>query len=525
MTSRFRAHHPSTPNRILVVLSLILLFTISFSAVGAQDLPVLRVGMNAPVALDPALGSNDPEIALNRAIYDYLVNVKPDSSIAPALASAWDISEDGLTYTFTLREGVTFHDGSAFSSADVVFTFNRLVELGSPALNLLGSDFVVAAPDATTVTFTLSAPNADFLYGVGSRWAGVLKDGATAPNTIGEGDAAFASFNGTGAFVLTSFSPDDRAVFTTNTAWWGWSEQEAGLSGLEFIYFEDPVAQVDALLSGVVDHVFKIPSAQFSGLEGVEGIVPIQIATSQHPVIRLRADAGFAGENPLVREAFKFATDRAALNDILLEGRGVVGHNDPISPVYGAFYDATAEDQAYDPAQACALLTEAGYPDGISLTLFTPDSLGYPELATVLQQFWAEACINVTIEVRPESVYYSTVDQPEDWFNVELGISGYGARPIPQQFLVEAYASTGIYNEAHWVDEELDALIAQAGATADTAERAAIYSQISAIFRERGPIIIPWFAPMLGASSAAVQGLEMNPFPGLTDYTLVSLAG
>jgi peptide/nickel transport system substrate-binding protein len=274
-----------------------------------------------------------------------------------------------------------------------------------------------------------------------------------------------------------------------------------------------------------VDHIFKIPSAQFSGLEGTAGIVPIQIATSQHPVIRLRADAGFAGENVLVRQAFKFATDRAALNDILLEGRGVVGHNDPIGPVYGAFYDATAEDQPYDPAQACALLTEAGYPDGIELTLFTPDSLGYPELATVLQQFWAEACINVTIEVRPESVYYSTVDQPEDWFNVELGISGYGARPIPQQFLVEAYASTGIYNEAHWVDEELDALIAEAGATADTEARAAIYSQISAIFRERGPIIIPWFAPMLGASSERVQGLVMNPFPGLTDYTTVSLAG
>jgi peptide/nickel transport system substrate-binding protein len=174
---------------------------------------------------------------------------------------------------------------------------------------------------------------------------------------------------------------------------------------------------------------------------------------------------------------------------------------------------------------ACQLLTDAGYPDGLSLTLFTPDSLGYPDLATVLQQMWAEGCINVSIEVRPENVYYATSGEPEDWFGVELGITGYGARPIPQQFLVEAYASDGIYNEAHWSDADLDALIAQAGTTTDQAARAEIYAQISDIFRERGPIIIPWFAPMLGAASNSVQGLEMNPFPGLTDFRMVTVSG
>jgi len=503
---------------VVPIIGFVLVFALSVTLVQAQD-NVLRVGTNAPVTLDPALGSNDPEIALNRAIYDYLIDVLPDSSLAPNLASAWVISEDGLTYTFTLVDGVSFHDGSPFSSADVVFTFNRLKEVGSPALNLLGTDFEVSAPDAATVVFTLPAVNADFLYGVGSRWAAILKDGTTEPNVLG---ADLASFNGTGPFVLESFSPDDRAVLRANDLYW--KDGQPGVGGLEFIYFEDAVAQVDALRSGVVDFIFKLPNDLFSSLEGVDGIVPIQLPTSQHPVIRLRADEGFVGADPNVRLAFKYATDRAALNDILLEGRGVVGHNDPISPVYGAFYDADAQDQPFDPAQSCALLAEAGYPEGLELILYTPDSLGYPDLATVLQQIWAEACINVTIEVRPENVYYATLDQPDDWFNVELGITGYGARPIPQQFLVEAYASDGIYNETHWADAELDALIAQAGTTTDQAARADIYAQISQIFRERGPIIIPWFAPMLGAASERVEGLTVDPFPGLTDFRTVNLS-
>lgn len=515
--------HPHAVRRFTVVTLLMACFTLfSFSLIQAQEAGVLRVGMNAPTNLDPYTGSNDPDTAFNRAIYDYLVEVLPDSSLAPNLATEWTISDDGLTYTFTLQEGVTFHDGSPFTAADVVFSFTRLQEVGSPALNLLGSDYTVSASDDSTVVFTLPQVNADFLYGVGSRWALILRDGTAEPNVI-SADGGLSNFNGTGPFVLSQFSPEDRAIFTANENYW--VEGQPALSGLEFLYYEDPVAQVDALRSGAVDFVFKIPNDLYSELEGESGIVPLSRPTAQHPVIRLRADEGFVGADPNVRLAFKYATDRAALNDLLLEGRGSVGHNDPISPVYANFYDASAEDQAYDPAQSCQLLSDAGFPDGLSLTLYTPDSLGYPDLATVLQQMWAEGCINIEIEVRPENAYYSGTE----WTDVELGITGYGSRPVPQQFLVEAYTSAALppagYNESRFADEELDALIAEAGTTTDEAARVEIYSQISAIFRERGPIIIPYFAPMLGATRDTVEGLDMNPFPGSTDFRTVSVSG
>jgi peptide/nickel transport system substrate-binding protein len=499
---------------------LMLMFALLIAALGnaalAQDTGnVLRIGTNAPSNLDPAFQPNDPDTLFNRAIYDYLIDVLPDSSFAPNLATDWTISEDGLTYTFPLREGVTFHDGSSFSSADVVYTFDRLVEVGSPALNLLG-DFEITAPDASTVVFTLPQPNADFLFGVASRWALIIKDGEDAPNVLTE-DGSFENFNGTGPFILDSYALGASAAFVRNENYW--REDEPKLDRVEFTYIDDPVAQVDALLGGQVDFIFKLPVEQISRLENQDGISVLERPTSQHPVIRLRADQG-PGTDVRVRQAFKLATDREALNEVVLQGRGTVANNDPISPVYGAFFDSSIENPSYDPDAARALLAEAGYPDGLTLTLYTPDSLGYPDLATVLQQQWAEAGINIDIVVRPENVYYST----DEWSTVDLGITGWGARPTPQQTLLEAYASTGIYNESHWSDEELDALIAEAGVTADTDARAAVFHQISQIFNERGPIIVPWFAPIISATRSNVQGLEVAPYPGSTDLRGVSVA-
>src|SRR5690606_8656349 len=149
-----KAPHASR-TQLLISLVFVACILLSTSVLRAQKTGgVLRVGMNAPVVLDPALHANDSETAFNRAIYDYLVDIQPDGSIDPNLATGWTVSDDNLTYTFTLRDDVFFHDGKPLTSADVVWTYNRLVEVGSPATGLLGA-FEVAAPDDLTVTFTL----------------------------------------------------------------------------------------------------------------------------------------------------------------------------------------------------------------------------------------------------------------------------------------------------------------------------------------------------------------------------------
>jgi peptide/nickel transport system substrate-binding protein len=174
---------------------------------------------------------------------------------------------------------------------------------------------------------------------------------------------------------------------------------------------------------------------------------------------------------------------------------------------------------------ACQLIQEAGFTDGLNMTLFVPNAFEYPDLATLLQQQWGDTgCITVDIQVREENLYYDT-SNPENYFDVELGITGWGARPVPQQYLQEAYASDAPYNETRWSDPELDDLIAQARMTTDQAARQEIYTQISQIFADRGPIIVPYFAPMIGATAANVSGIVMNPYPGLTDYREASIEG
>lgn len=504
---------------ILSVLALVTLLV--GMSVQAQD-SVLRVGLPAVVNLNPATGSNDPEVMFNHLIYDYLYDVTPANELVPNLATDYSVSDDGLVYTFTLRDGVTFSDGSPFTAADVVFSFNYLKEQDSPALGLLG-DFEVAG-DGNTVTFTLTQRNADFIYGIASNWSFILKDGTTAPNTLMETANVFANFVGTGAFVLSDYSPNVSATFTANPAYW--LAGSPAVDAVELIFIDDQQAQIDALLSGAVDFIFKISYERVDELTA-NGVTPYVKATNQHPVIRIRADAGALGEDVRVRQAFKYATDRELLNVNLFGGNATVGNNDPIGPLYGEFYAANDETQAFDPAKSCELLSEAGYPDGLGadepLQFYIDDSFNYVQMAEFLQQDWAEGCINVELLPRNPGDYYAGDADTAEWLNVDLAVTGWGSRPTPQQYLVEAYITDGLYNESHWSDADLDALVQQAGTTEDTTERAGIYQQISAIFAERGPIIVPFFAPIVGFTSSDVNGLDLNPFPGRTDLRTVTL--
>lgn len=508
---------PRAPRR-LATLSL----TLAALLIALVALPVnakggnLTVGTNAPANLEPALGSNDPEILFERMIYDYLFDVTPDNAIAPNLADTYTVSTDGLVYSLTLVEGVTFHDGAAFSASDVVYTFERLKTQESPALGLLaGGAFTVAAEGDSTVVFTLEAPNADFIYGLAGRLTFILSEDTADVNTLVEGDAPYVNFNGTGPFTLTEYSVGQRAVFTRNPNYF--KPDAVALDTVTMVFIDDPLAQIDALRSGAVDFIFKVPVDQLPTLEGSSGITILNKATNQHPVIRIRTAEGFRGEDIRIRQALKLGINREELNELSQDGLAAVGNNDPIGPLYGDYYAPI--DAPYDPAQACALILEATGEERISFDFYVVDALGYPDLATIMQQQWQDACIDVEILVRPENVYYGD----NEWLDAELGLTGWGSRPIPQALLLEAYVTGAPYNESNFSDPDLDALVAAAGITTDPDARAELYQQIAQIFADRGPVIIPFFAPVIGAVSDRVQGLDMNPFPGLTDFRGVSV--
>lgn len=513
----------------------------------AQEDDVLRVGLRKLTTIDPALGANDPEVMFNQLQYEYLINITPDGDLAPQLATDWTVSDDGLTITLNLRDDVQFHDGTPMTADDVVFTFNRLVDVGSSIVGLLGQEQVgeddegnpileptwsVAAVDDTTVEFTLDEPNADFLFGIASRFSMILKEGSENVNVLTEGDDPLANFNGTGPFVLTEYNEEESATFVANENYW--MGDAPALDGIELLFFDDDQTQVNAIRSGSLDFIIKVPDNLVETLETAEDITTTQKPTNTHPVTRLRVDEGSIGEDVRIRQAFKFATDRELVNLDVLDGAGTVANNDPIGPSYGPFYNPQ-DNRGYDPERACELIAEVaedGTGNGfvvdtgdaarVQVPFYVGDTFEYPEVAVVLQDLWSQACIDVELNVVPENVYYG--EGENNWLNTQLGMTAWGTRPVAQEYLSVAYVPGAPFNETRWANEELAELTAEAAVTSDIDARADIYNQISQIFYEEGPIIIVYFRPVVGAYVDGVEGLDMHPFPGRTDFRSVSLS-
>ncbi|MFP4330161.1 MAG: ABC transporter substrate-binding protein [Alkalispirochaetaceae bacterium] len=501
-----------------------------------QEDKVMRIGLRKLTTIDPALGANDPEVMFNRLQYDYLVEILPDGTLEPSLATGWQVSDDGLTYTFDLRSGVTFEDGSAFDAEDVVFTFERLVSEGSSIVGLMGQNedgsatWSVEAADELTAVFTLENPNADFLYGVASRFAMILSSESEEINVFSEGEDTYEHFNGTGPFILEEYAVDQSARFVANPDYWGGAPN---LDGIELVFFDDDQSQLDAFRSGALDFIIKVPDDLVPALEQVPNASVITVPTNTHPIVRVRTDEGSIGEDVRIRQAFKYATDRELLNLDALDGTGTVANNDPIGPTYGELYNPQ-DNQEHDPQRARELISEVleddagnGYVvevDGearVEVPFYVGDTFEYGLVAEFLQQQWRESNIFVELNVVPENVYYAEGDN--NWLNAQLGMTAWGARPTPQEYLSVAYTTGAAFNEARWSNEELDSLATEASRTADVDDRAEIYDEISEIFLESGPIIIPYFRPVVAAHSSDVVGLELHSFPGRTNFHLVDL--
>lgn len=469
-----------------------------------------RIALQPIVQTDPAFISSDPEIIIASSIYDYLVDVTPQNTVIPRLAREWTVSEDGKTYVFSLVENATFHDGTLFTAEDVVWTFNRLrdPEVDSPTKDLYSNIENIEASERFEVTFTLKEPNPFFLYDLSDNHALILK---------AESQDSGSDFIGTGPFKLVSYNPEDRLIVEANEDYF--LADRPKLEKVEFIFFNDQVAQVEALRSGQVDLVMLISADLFNTLIGEQGIIPLEAATNSFDVVRLRSDRP-PGNDPRLMQALRLATDRQAIFDLVLQGYGEIGLDTPVGPMYSQYYAGDLLPPERDVDAARQLLADAGFPDGIDLELHTPDTGNRPNLAVVLKDQWADAGINVDVIVEPESVYYGD----DGWLAVDLGITGWGSRPYPQFYMDTMLVCKAIWNESHFCDDEFDRLARTTGTTMNEADRVEAYRQIQELLIERGPILVPYFFSQLGAISDQFTDFQMKPFPGRSDLSTVRLA-
>jgi peptide/nickel transport system substrate-binding protein len=317
-------------------------------------------------------------------IYEGLVSRTEDNEVEARLASDYEVSSDGLTYTFTLNDGITFHNGTALTSADVVASYEAVRTDATVQGNAEFADVAsITAPDAATVQIVLNKPNQNFLFSLTGPAGLVFQAGDTTDLKTAE--------NGTGPFTLTRWSKGNAITFARNDSYWG---EKAGVAEVEFQYIPDFTAGVNTALDGGVQVLTAVDPNLVSEFEGTDFTLTTGRTTDKATLAFNNAKAPL--DDVRVREALRLAIDHEALVEAVGAGTTLYGPIPELDPGYQDLSDVIS----YDPEKAKALLKEAGQED-LELTLTIPSFYGTTVPKVLISDF---AKVGVTLEV--ESVEF-----------------------------------------------------------------------------------------------------------------------
>jgi peptide/nickel transport system substrate-binding protein len=494
--------------RLIALVSLSALVAGACSG-GGEDVPVdeeqggdgggsggtFVAGISAqPDQLDPHQTTAYASFQVLENVYDTLV--VPDAEGAeylPSLAEEWQTSDDELTWTFTLRDDVTFHDGSTFDSADVVYSFDRIIgeELGD-AYKFTDVEDVVAA-DPTTVEFRLARPVPNLLDHVGNhKSTAILSEGA------GDELDLATEANGTGPFRLTG-STADAITLEAFDDYWGDGPQ---VDEVEFRFISEPTTALTSLETGEIDWTDNVPVQRIDDLEG-QGVEVGEVASVDYWYMA----TNFAREpfdRPEVREAIALALDRQAIADAAQFEHAQV--NQTAIPESSAWYhDYAPYERDVDAARD--LLDEAGVSD-LSMGLMVTDE--YPEtieVAEVIEANLGEIGITVSIETEQ----FSTWLDRQGAGDFDAFMLGWIGNIDPYGYYHSQHVCEGTNNYQGYCDEETDALLNEAAVEADQDTRHDLYDQAAERIVDANSYIYLYNPAVLHAWSSDVSGYEIRP--------------
>lgn len=335
--------------------------TLLAGSASAKDDLILAMQLEPP-HLDPtsaAAGAIDSVLYSN--VFEGLTRFDSNGAVIPGLAKSWQISEDGLTYTFTLNEGVTFHDGTTMDAEDVKFSLDRIgADDSANAQKALYTAIAqVTVIDPTTVEVKLSAPNGNMLFNL--AWGDAV---IVAPESIAE---IKQNPVGTGAFKFNRWTQGDKIELIRNDDYWG---TPAKLTAATFKFISDPTAAFSAMMAEDIDVFSGFPAPENLPQFEADPRFQVLVGSSEGETILSTNNKQPPFDNILVRQALAHAIDRQAIIDGAMFGYGTpIGtHFAPHNPDYVDFTDLST----YDPEKSKALLAEAGLPDGFETTLFLP---------------------------------------------------------------------------------------------------------------------------------------------------------
>lgn len=497
----------------------------------------------SPEGFDPALYTAGTTFnASSRTVYNRLVEFEPSSTaIRPGLAESWEVSADGLEYTFKLRAGVKFHANARFTPTrdlnadDVIFSFDRQRLADNPFFALNGASWEyfnsMSMPDLIkemvkvddlTVKFVLSRPEAPMIANLAMDFASIVsKEYADAMLAAGTPEMLNQEPIGTGPFRFVAYQKDAVVRFEANADYWRGKQP---LDSLVFAITPDPSVRYQKL---------KANECQLLSYPNPADVAAMQADPDLTVLEQQGLNIGYLAYNTAVapfddvrvRKALNMAIDKQAIIDVVFQGSGQVAKN-PIPPTMWSYNDAIVDDP-YDPEAAKALLAEAGQA-GLSMKIWAmpvqrPYNPNARRMAELMQADMAKIGVTVEIVSYEWGEYLERARALDRDGAVLLGWTGDNGDPDNFLAVLLGCDAVGGSNRAQWCNADFDALIQKAKVVSDVAERTKLYEDAQVIFKEQAPWATIAHSVVFTPMRKSVQGYNMSPL-GTVSFEGVDLA-
>lgn len=462
---------------------------------------VLRISVDQAVSvLNPHQVRVNPEYLVAELLYSGLTRLTQAMKAEADLAQSWQPNDDLTQWTFTLRPDLRFSDGSPLTAADVVASLQALLDPknASPALHNIGPIKAVSAKDSNTVLIETEAPYADLPVML------AYPDAKIIPAHIAQGqyDKLSSASLGAGPFQLVSYDPERKIVVKRNPHYY--DATRPYLDGVEVVVYPDAIAESSALIAGDTDLMLSAQSSEFARLAKSAGVLPLRVASGQFLNVNMGCD-----QKPFndvrVRQALALCVDRQASVDFVADGLGSPGNDTPINAAYP--YYAQLTQKALDYSKAKALLAEAGYPNGLDLTLIASDKPSTrTQLGIALREMAKPGGFRINVQTMAHSTYLDQV-----WKKGNFYVGFYNMQPTPDAVFSLLYTSTAAWNETRWNNAAFDGAVMAARETNDETLRSQLYGKAQQLMHDEVPSLIPTFFDLLAASREHVAGYHLHP--------------
>ncbi|MEM7209420.1 MAG: ABC transporter substrate-binding protein [Pseudomonadota bacterium] len=469
------------------------------SAANAETLRWARSGDS--LTMDPHAQNEGPTHTMAHQIYEPLLHRDMAGQITPALATSWAALDDNPNvWRFQLRKGVTFHDGAEMNADDVVYSFTRAQKPTSAMKELLTSIKEVRKVDDHTIDIETNGPNPLLinnltnLFIMDSGWTEA--NGATEPQDVAGGETTFASqnTNGTGAYMLVSRTPDQKTVLKANPSYWGKGTYPLEVSEIVFTPIQSAATRVAALLSGEVDFIQDVPVQDLTRVDSQSGLKVVTAA--QNRVIFFGMNSGsddletdnVDGKNPFadvrVRRAMNMAINRDAIKKVVMREQ-----SSPTNVIMPPFVNGWTPDLDKVPSggvsDAKALMDDAGYGDGFSITLNCPNDryINDEAICQAAVGMLGQIGVKVNLDAKPKAQHFPLIkNKTTDFYMLGWGVPTFDSHYI-FNFLVHAttenrgsWNNTGYNNPA--INEKIVELESQTNLDARNETIAEIWNQV-----------------------------------------------